>query len=236
MTAYPRLDMRCLLLAIGAALACPAHAGRPLSTDDAAIVDTGACQIESWVETTRDGHAYWAIPGCNLFGHAEFSLGAARIRPDGLPGYTLGAWQVKGLLRPYGQDVSGFAVAVGGQRVRHGTMRDDFVNGIATVPLGGDRRLLHLNLGVLRLRDEDGHRTRATWGLAYDAEVNGATRAALETFGRSGERANWQLGLRHDLVPGRVQIDGSIGGAIGRWNGSRVFTLGLVFAGPLLRR
>lgn len=228
--------LRTFLTGLGAALAIPAQAGRPLATDDAAIVEAGACQLETWIERTRDSRSTWMNPGCNPFGSTEFSLGGARVREDGASAFTVHQWQIKQMLRAYDETQTGLALAIGGQRVRHGDARQTFLNGIATVPLAGEAHLLHLNLGAARARDEDSRRTRATWGLAYDAEVAPATRAAVETFGSSGERANWQFGLRHEFVPGRVQIDGSVGSAIGRWSDTRVLTIGLVFVSPAFLR
>lgn len=228
--------LNALLVGLGVAAALPAQAGRPLVTDDAAVVETGACQLETWIERTRDSHSTWLNPGCNPFGSTEFSLGGARVREVDASAFTIQQWYIKQRLRAYDETRSGFALAIGGQKVRHEDARESFLNGIATVPLAGEAHLLHLNLGALRARNENRHRTRATWGLAYDAELASATRAALETFGTSGQRANWQLGLSHELVPGRVQIDGSVGSAIGRWSDTRVFTVGLVFVSPAFLR
>lgn len=223
------------LLAVGVT-SLPVQAGRPLATDDAALVDAGACQLETWIERGRDSRATWLNPGCNPFGRTEFAFGGARVRPDDAPGYTLRAWQIKQMLREHGAAHAGFALALGGQRQHQGDAREVFLNGIATFPLAGEARLLHVNLGGLRARDADGRHVRATWGLAYDAEVMSATRASLEIFGTSGERAHWQFGLRHELVPGHVQLDASVGGAIGRWSETRLVTVGLVFVSPAFLR
>ncbi|MFN3544851.1 MAG: hypothetical protein ACK4UX_08375 [Thiobacillus sp.] len=210
----------------------PAHAGRPLATDDAAIVDAGACQLETWNERTRDARSLWLNLGCNPFGKTEFSLGGAQVRPSGESSFTARQWQVKQMLRAHDDEQTGFALAVGGQRTRHTDARDVFVHGIATLPLAGKARVLHVNLGALRAHEDGRHRDRATWGLAYDAEVAAATRASLETYGVSGERARWQFGLRHEWLPGHVQIDASIGSRLGRWNDDRLLTVGLVFVSP----
>lgn len=228
--------LRALLIGFGIAVTIPAQAGRPMATDDAAVVESGACQLEIWIERARDSRGTWLNPGCTPSGGTEFSLGGARVREDGASTFTVHQWQIKQMLRAYDETQTGFALAIGGQRVRLGDARESFLNGISTVPLAGEAHLLHLNLGALRTRNEDRRRTRATWGLAYDVEVATATRAALETFGTSGQRANWQFGLRHELVPGRVQLDGSVGSAIGRWSDTRLFTVGLVFVSPAFLR
>jgi hypothetical protein len=141
-------------------------------------------------------------------------------------------WQVKQLLRAPEESRTGFALAIGGQRERRGLARETFLNGIATLPLAGRTQWLHLNLGVLDAKDDLLRRTRATWALAYDAEVASRTWASLESFGTAGQRASWQLSLRHELLPGRVQLDASVGSAVGRWSASRIATVGLVVVIP----
>jgi hypothetical protein len=204
-------------------------------TDDAAIVEAGACQLEAWTERTRGDHGTWINAGCNPFATTEFSLGAARVAYDAAS-FTAQQWQIKQLLRAYDETQVGFAVALGGDRVRRADQRGTFATAMTTLPLAGEARVLHLNLGALHHRQGRQHRNRATWGAAFDAEVKPATRASLESFGIPGERANWQLGLRHELVPRHVQIDASVGSAIGRWRDSHVVTLGFVFAGPAFLR
>ena len=58
-----------------------ARAGAPLVTDDAAIVESKSCQVESWIDFARDARAYWAVPACNFTGHFELSVGGAAWNP-----------------------------------------------------------------------------------------------------------------------------------------------------------
>ncbi len=224
-------------LALGCCLSIlPAHAGRPLATDDAGVVEHGACQFELWTERGRDSRAHWLNPGCNPFGHTEFQFGAARTRESGEGSYTVYRWQIKQRLREYDETQFGLALALGQQRQHQLGTRESFVNGIISLPLSGPSQLLHFNLGGARERKDTGHRNRATWGLAFDTELRSDTRLSLESFGRSGERANWQLGLRHQLVAEQLQIDVSIGSAWGRWSNTRFLTLGLVWVSPAYLR
>lgn len=59
-----------------------AHAGAPLVTDDAAVVEARSCQLEAFVETANSARAYWLVPACNFTGKVELSLGAASLRSD----------------------------------------------------------------------------------------------------------------------------------------------------------
>jgi hypothetical protein len=230
---------RCLPLAaaLTAALATPttAHAGRPLATDDAAVVEAGSCQLEAWTARERGARGLWLNPSCNLTGQTELALGGARVRADGEDRVSVLTWQAKHLLRAHDASQAGYALALGGERARLAGERSLFLNGIATLPLGSVNRLLHLNLGAVRAPEDGGPRRRALWGLALDGEVAADTRASLESFGLGGERARWQAGLAHEIVPGRLQIDASVGSALGRWRDTRSVTLGLVFVTPVLR-
>lgn len=223
------------------ALAPAAHAGRPMATDDAAVLDDGACQLEAWTEHSPGLNTSWLNPSCNPFGSTEFALGLARQqdRKDSANNSSLNSWQIKHLLRAYDEQHSGFAVAAGGQHTRVSADNELFIKGIATLPLRGEDLLAHFNAGGIRQRDQSGGVYRATWGMALDGAVMHATRASLETFGTSGTgsaaRSNWQFGLRRELIPGRLQLDASIGSPFGRWSGERTVSLGLVFTTPSFR-
>lgn len=239
----PALDARrriaviqAALLGVCATVSLPVLAARPMATDDAAIVAAGACQLEIWAERRRDERSAWLNPGCTPFGGTELSLGAALVRPDDAASFTVQQWQIKQLLRALDDTRAGLAVALGSHRVRQSDARDSFLNAIATLPLAGETRLLHLNMGALGACEDGRHRHRATWGVAFDAEVTPSTRASLESFGTSSERANWQFGASHELVPGRVQIDFSIGSVLGRRQDSRIVTLGVVLISPAFLR
>jgi hypothetical protein len=65
-------------MAIALAWALPAHAGRPLVTDDAGIVEARACHVESWLQDESGSRAFWALPACNPAGNLELTLGGAR--------------------------------------------------------------------------------------------------------------------------------------------------------------
>lgn len=227
----------------GALLSLPVHAGRPLATDDAAIVEAGACQLELWNERGRSERALWANPGCNPFGRTEFAFGAARARDDDAGSATIAAWQVKHLLRPFDAQTAGFALALRNERDRRvhagpPPLRGDTeLKGIATWPLAGESLLLHANLGAVRQRETSeapARRTRAAWAAALDREVMPDTRLSLETYGTGSERARWQLGLRHEVRPG-FQLDVAFGAQGGRFGDTRQMNFGLVVVTPVLR-
>jgi hypothetical protein len=226
----PRLKWRLLATLAGVLAATCAHAGRPLATDDASVLEAGSCHLESWLEHTPDGRAFWAMPACSPLAGVELAIGGARSHRDGEPAATIGAWQVKTVWQQVSESQPGYGLALGGQHVRGGAGSTE-LKGIASWPLRGDALLLHTNLGWLRARDGelDERQNHATWAVALDSALGERTRASLESLGTSGQRAAWQAGLSYALVPDRIQIDASVGSAFGRWRGTRSFTLGMVF-------
>jgi hypothetical protein len=229
------------LLVFGSILTSPAHAGRPMITDDAGIVERGDLQVEAWSEWARGARAAWINVGVNPFGSTEFSIGAAHADGDAGRGTPV-AWQIKQLLRPFDDETAGFALALRGEydpRVHgggSGLPGAQALLALATWPLAGERLLLDLNLGALRDRagDNGAYRTRATWAVALDAELLPATRVSMEGFGVGSDRARWQAGLRHQLLDS-LQIDFAFGAQAGSWSATRLFSVGLVFAAPLPR-
>ena len=95
----------------------PAQAARPLITDDARVVDPGACQVESWVKRNRDSTEYWALPACNFTGSLELTFGGARTRDSDRSYASDIQAQGKLLLRPL--EINGVGIAVVAGTVRH---------------------------------------------------------------------------------------------------------------------
>ena len=60
-----------------------AGAGQPLATDDAAIVEKGVCQFESWHRWhDNGGHEGWGVPACSVNDYLELGIGGARYRDE----------------------------------------------------------------------------------------------------------------------------------------------------------
>ena len=59
-----------------------ANAGQPLATDNVALVDAKACQLEAWVQSFHGGREVWALPACNPLGGLEITAGGARTMAD----------------------------------------------------------------------------------------------------------------------------------------------------------
>lgn len=205
-----------------ALLCAPAFAGRPLTTEDAGLIETGGIEVESYYfrQTERDTPA---VNGLHLqtsvgIGHRTqlgIGVGASRQYNEDFDArksngeYSIGG---KTALKELTDDSYGIALAYGvgrsrdvGERFRYDTTG---INGVVTVPV--DKWLLHANLGWQRSRLAAVNAT--TWALA--AERTGAigpVDLAVETFGDDHEPAWLQLGARWVVKEDRFFLDASYG-------------------------
>lgn len=225
-------DLRQTLLAIGLAAVCvgQAHAARPMNTDDANIVDDKACQLESWVKSTRTSVERWAIPGCNLGGEVEWSVGGNAQTEDVVGKTQFWVAQAKKRWVPVGDNIMGISTTLGAMVTRPALGdkpedKDYYLNVPVTLPLG-DERFVHVNAGWVQ-HQSLGVR-RATWGVGGELPLSSRGIAIAETYGEQQTgHARYQLGLRIWVVPKHVQIDTTYGNQIGQPEQLRWFTVGV---------
>lgn len=227
--------MRRLLLplfATAALLAGHAHAARPMNTDDARIVDAKACQLESWIKHPKGRTEFWAQPACNFSGNLELTMGAALTNEYGATHNSARLLQAKTLFRPLQTNDWGTGLAVGVQRDPRrgvGSGHEFYAYVPTSFSLRDDAVVLHTNVGWLR--GQGTQRNRFTWGLGSEIQLNSQTWLIAETYGEGSDKPLLQLGLRHWLVPDRVQIDATYGNRIGEGS-QRWFSLGLRLLTP----
>jgi hypothetical protein len=183
------------LIVLSLVFEVPTALAQQFVTDDAAIVDRDACQVEAWYAQP----ATWVLPACQLVRHLELTAGIGRVEVrDGVHELRY-VFQAKTPFRQ--QEVHGFglgAVAgVGldplGQVVAR---RIDAV--FAYVPLsiaGADGRVvLHQNIGWAYASEPletdvtgaQGERRHAlTWGMRIDVALAERLTAIAELFGQS---------------------------------------------------
>jgi hypothetical protein len=194
-----------LALALLGARAGPACAGRPLLTDDATVTPPGECQLESWYQDDRQGHAFNLFPACNLFGNVELTAGWAH---GGGNTYSL---QAKHAFRELQADDWGWGLAAGLVRALPASAEagDDWY---AYVPLSlsldDDRWQLHLNIGGIR-HSLDG-RLRISWGIGAVYAPSPRWSLFGEGYG-SDELATAQGGVSLTLLADRAQLDVTLG-------------------------
>ena len=188
------------------------QAARPMNTDDARIVDPKSCQLESWVKRPSGHTEFWAQPACNFTGNLELTVGSAVTRQSGDWHYSAQMMQGKTLLRPLQTNGWGLAMALGMARDPQreaGGGHDAYAYIPVSFSLADDRVVLHTNLGWLR--EQDSRRNHMTWGLGSETQLLAHTWLIAETYGQGQGKPFYQFGLRHWLVPERVQVDATFG-------------------------
>ncbi|MFA9219078.1 MAG: hypothetical protein ACEQSK_18500 [Sphingomonadaceae bacterium] len=229
-----------LLGAMVLLLAAPrAHAGRPMTVDDAAVVDPGQCQLETYTQRTASYAGvpavseYWLAPACNVDGNWELGLAAGRA--SGVPGgpAQYGRLQAKTVFKPLAANDWGVGLVLGDQyQAGQGLDGNWTLNLPFSVSLRDDRILFHLNAGWLREHVADRHRHSATWGSGAEFRLTPRCSLTAEVFGQQNAGSHYQFGASYALVPDRVQIDGTWGQHFSRSAGDKFISIGLVFQTP----
>lgn len=223
--------IRMALTGMGLLCACAqVHAARPMITDDARIVDDKACQVESWARHDKGvGNEFWVQPACNFTGNLEVTVGAGATRTQGATHTTALVLQGKTLFKPLEANGWGWGLALG-------TVRNPRELGGASwygyvpfsVSLADDRVVLHTNVGWQR--EQGDGRKHVTWGLGSETQLSQRSWLIAETFGQGDGKPFYQIGLRHWVVPERVQVDATAGNRMG--GGEQWVSIGLRWLSP----
>jgi hypothetical protein len=218
--------MKYLIPSLLACAALPAHAGRPMTVEDATILAPGQCQLESYVQRADAAREFWATPSCNPGGNWELAAGVAST-DDHTQTAHYGRLQAKTVLQPLGPGGWSIGLVLADQfRTGRGLDGDLSANVPLSFSLRGDSVLLHLNAGVVRTRLT--RSTDATWGLGAEFKLNERNSLTAETYGQQRAGSRYQFGYAHALIPNRLQIDATWGRRLARGARETMVTLGLV--------
>lgn len=205
-----RVVLAALLLGAGAA-----HAGRPLQTEDAGVIERGACELEGFGQR----ESVDSEPSVRL-GSLQLSCGlpattqlGVQFRREKISGEHGDSWGVVGktALVPLAADSTGFTLAYGAHALRANgsSLRyaDHFLNFVTTVPAGP--WLVHGNLGTAH--DHRAGLDSTTWGAAVERTGLGSFDAMAEVYGDDRTAPWWNLGLRFTAIAERLFFDASYG-------------------------
>jgi hypothetical protein len=218
------------LLVFAALLASDrAEAGRPLQTEDAGVLERGDCEVELVAARERGEHPTLtsgrAQVGCGIGWRSQVAVAASRASGGGEREDSFGIGG-KTWLRELTDEQTGITLAWTAGYVRPrgaSTEREGAeVRAVVTHPIGP--WLLHANLGWQR--DSIEHRDSTVWGAAVERTGLGPVDAMFEFFGDDRERPWANAGLRWNVVPDRVMLDGSIGRQMGS-DGRTLVTVGM---------
>jgi hypothetical protein len=213
----PTLTLVAALL--GSLLPPAAHAGRPLQTEDAGVLERAACEVEGF---TARASAFGASVretslqlGCGVGASTQLAVAVAHAKEEGISarGFELNGktalWQGAAAKDDEAAALT-LAYALGWSRVSGDTWRHAAtdLNLAYSHPLGAELTA-HANLG--HARDEITKTRATTWGLALEHAGFGAVAPMAEFFGDDHGAPWWNLGLRVTALPERLFIDASYG-------------------------
>ncbi len=93
-----------------------------------------------------------------------------------------------------------------------------------------DKMVLHTNVGVLHNTITSS--SRGTWGVGSETAFAERTWFIAEAFQQKEGRPFFQVGVRHWIVPNRVQIDATYSNRFGSASDERWFSIGLRLLSP----
>ena len=208
--------------ALALALALPAHAGRPLTTEDAAVLEDKACQLEAWVDRTRESTTGWFVPACNFGLGIEWQVGFARERVDGATRFPDSYAQAKGLFREASDTSRWSAGWVAG------TTGD---NPYVLLPVSFSAGSFNFHIQPGWARDREARRNLTVWGVAVEHTTKPLDLVA-EVFGQNSEKPFVRAGVRWTPIIDYLDIDLSFVTRPGGTREERLVSIGFVWYGP----
>jgi hypothetical protein len=177
-----------------------AQAGRPLATEDADVLERGACEWESFAarQTVSGAPAVNGAGtqvGCGVGWNSQVALGYARERSAGA---STSAWGLSGKTAIIERDAgaTGFTLAwgLGSLRTPGGSMKHEssFLTLVATREWAG--WLTHANLGWER--SESASMNTTTWNLAVERPIGAGVDLMAEVYGDDRSRPWLGTGVR----------------------------------------
>ena len=202
------------LLACTTPLLC--HAGRPLQTEDAGVLEAKTCEVEGATGRARVAGTPAVRDtalqlGCGVGANSQLAL-AVSTTSDGTDrerGLRLGGktqvWSAGG------DDGAALTLAwgVSSARAAAGGWKTASVDARAVVSVPAGPLTWHLNIG--HERDTQARTSATSWGIALEHEGFGALAPMAELFGDDRGAPWWNLGLRYALSKDKAYVDLSYG-------------------------
>lgn len=174
-----------------------AQAGRPFTTEDAGVLDRGACELEAYGDRLAFGavskqRGVWVQVNCGVGGGTQLGVGGGRARGDTV---LVGA-AVGGKTSLYSRQDDGpkvaLAYSVAGNRATGARWKQDgaLISLVATVPSGVND---HWHANIAWVQNTAERQSSTAWALAWERSLSDAFDVGVETFG-SDRAAHW-LGL-----------------------------------------
>lgn len=225
-----------MAIAIASATIATTVRAQQYITDDAAITDHRACQIQLW----HGQRSSWVLPVCTPVRNLELSIGFIAVWDDGAEGHFEYVIQGKTLLKPLTTNGWGAGFVVGtGRDPALASTEAQLATIYAYVPLSvslaSDALVLHQNTGWIHQRGGGRQADAVTWAARGELRLRKYVFGVAEVYGAEGSArapAEFQAGLRAFVRPGRVQADASYGGRLDSGREGQGWTLGITLHTP----
>ena len=222
------------LLAAALAAGTQAHAGRPLATEDAAVLEDKACQLEAWIDRARDATQGWLVPACNFGLGIEWQVGFARERSGGGTRLPEAYAQAKGLFREATEASPwGMGWVVGVVRRPQNEMHRGWEHPFVLLPVSMKQGAVTWHAQPGWARDRETGRDLALWGLAAEYAINPGWDIVGEAFGQNSEKPFMRGGVRWTPIRDRLDLDLSYVTRPGGTRDERLVSVGLTWYGAL---
>jgi hypothetical protein len=212
------------------AVALPVIAGRPLTTEDASVLEDKACQVEAWIDRGHDASTGWFVPACNFGGGIEWQTGFARTREAGESRFSEAYAQAKGLFRessetsPWGV---GWVLGVARRPLNESKRGWDNPYALLPVSVSAGEFTFHVQPGWAR--DRERRRDTTVWGVAGEFAANDHLTFVAEAFGENSEKPFVRGGLRWTAIKDRLDIDLTYVARPGGTHEDRLVSLGFAW-------
>jgi len=190
-----------------------------MHTDDAATLDKGGMKIEaSWAKDAK-AQGRELLFGFSVIDKLEMEVGLARARDDAADPATKTRSVGLGMKWVPFQSETGWSL---GARLDYGrtrindreagekfTARDHALTGLASYRRENGQ-LLHVNLGVVKVKAQGESDTVGTWGVGYEFPIVDHLQLTAEIFGEEHARPDKAIGLRYEVFAG-CKVSAAVG-------------------------
>ncbi|HEX3059262.1 MAG TPA: hypothetical protein VHP62_07850 [Usitatibacter sp.] len=208
-----------------------AHAGRPLTTEDAVTLEDKACQVESWVDHNSSMTTAWAVPACNFGWGVEWQAGFARTHDDVMgTTFSQSYFQAKKVISQPTEGGWGYGVVAGLTRFPHRPSHRGWQDPYVIMPVTWTPDAptsIHLNIGWSR--DADQKIDTTLWGVAGERQLNDRVALVGEIFGDDRTRPFMRIGGRFTAFKG-LDFDLTYVARAGGTSADRYISVGLTWA------
>lgn len=181
--------------------ATAAHAGRPMTTDDAAITTEGQCSLQSWWQRQAGAAEKWLLPACTPWRRTEFTVGPTFGADASGRSSTAYTAQAKVLVLPEHSDGWGlalaFATSFDAEHLGDLRLSSRWLNAITSYTSTDALYRIHINVGVLR--DVPARHSITTWAIAYEFSPMARFGYFAEGFRTGAGPVILQVGCRYDV-------------------------------------